>query len=207
MFTSIQDAIGVVNQQDSSSNDYRLACEYLIDHRDELQQRIFIILPGGLGGNSDSEWEAVKSGSDERCSCGNERVITPLNPRTEFEAASVQLVIKPGKPVYLKPVGGDKISAYLCLEIKGEALTFFEDPFAPLVLTMDLFGTKGYELQQLADVLPGQPKPPVFKRVLGGTPVPIFAINAVDVGSNTVTITLDSAVEAFNPEEMTGHAC
>ncbi len=207
MFTSVQNAIDVINQRETTPSDYLSACEFLVEHRGDLRQRVFICLPGGLSGNHNNAWNAVKTGSQERCSCGNERVIIPLSPRTEFEAASDQLVVSPGKRVYLKPIGGDKASAYVCLDVEDKALTFLEDPFAPFVLTLDIFSSKGYKLEQLADVLPTQLKPPVFVRKFAGAATPIFAINAVDMKSNAVTITLDVDVEAFNPDELPSHTC
>ncbi len=207
MFISVQDAINVVNRQNVTEDEYRLACEYLVDHRQDLQQRVFICLPGGISGNPWKVWEAVKAGSQERCSCGNERVIIPLNPRTEYEAAPEQSIVSRMHPVYLKPKGGDKTSAYIRLDIKQYALTFTQDPFAPFILTPDFFSTKGWKLEQLADVLPGQPKPPVFIRKFADTPTPIFAINAVDLALGTVTITPDAAVEAFDPDKLSDHSC
>ena len=203
MFASVQDAIATIRDSSNSSEEYLLACEYLANHRGDLQQRVFICLPGGLMGNDDSVWDRVKAGSEERCSCGNERVFVPLNPRTTYEASSTQLTVQPGKSVYLRPVGGDKASAYVRLEIEQDALTFMDDPFAPFVLSADLFSTKGFKLDNLAEVLPKQTTPPVF--VQGKTP--IFAINVVDLASSTVTITPDAAVEGFDPDEVPDHDC
>lgn len=207
MLNTVQDAFSVIRAP-SSEDDYLLACGYLVEHRDQLTQRVFINLPGGLRGNSSPAWDAVKAGSQERCSCGNERVIIPLNPRTEYEASSAgAVVVTKNTPVYLKPVGGDKTSAFVRLDIEQAAVTFLEDPFAPIVLTPDIFSTKGYKLKQLADVMPNQPAPPVFIRKFAGVSIPIFAINVVDPSTETVTITPDAAVEVFNPDTLPDHEC
>lgn len=208
MYNLVQEAIGIINnRKDVSLGDYLEACKYLVDHRDKLPQRVFISLPGGLSGNRDGAWDTVKAGSEKRCSCGNERVIIPLNPRTEFEAASKELVVAPDQPVYLKPVGGDKTSAYVRLEIKQELLIYMEDPCAPAVFMANLFSTHGYKLQQIADNLPDQSDQLEFSRKFNGVQTPIFAIKEVDVPSSTVIITPDAAVEAFNPYELPDHDC
>ena len=175
---------------------YRTAIEYLVDNRAQLKQPIYIALPGGMDSNKDSEWAKVREGSEERCNCGNERVIMPLNQRTDYEAARESITLDPGTSVYLKPVGGDKESAYMMVEIRQHALTFFSEPFAPLMLSMDLFSTPAYKLAMIADAMVGQEEPPIMRT---GKRVPLFAINDIDVHAQRVTITLDKDVEAFDP--------
>ncbi|MEK6863767.1 MAG: hypothetical protein AABX27_00575 [Nanoarchaeota archaeon] len=196
-----------LSQETSDASAYLSACEYLAQHREELTQRVYVQLPGGLRGNSDPRWDKVRENSESRCGCGNERVIFPGNPRTKYEPSDLgEIVISPENAAYLKPVGGDKESAYVKLWIEGDSLAFMCEPFAPLVLTPDIFSTKGYKLEQLAEVLPKQKKPPVF--AIGREKAPIFGINAVDVAARNVTITLDKAVESFNPDNYTdAHAC
>lgn len=181
---------------------YLEACTYLAEHRDQLPYRVFIDLPGGLSGNSDQRWAKVKELTEERCSCGNERTILPLNPRTEYvrsEAAAV-VVAKDAK-VYVKPLGGDKASTYLELEIidtpKGPAFTFHQDPFGPFLLSASMFSSQGYMLSQLAEVLPKQTQPAVM--FSGKEKTPLFAIEAADPVAGTLTIALDKDIETFDP--------
>src|SRR3989338_7999963 len=164
MFQSINEALQVVKNIDGQPFDetlYLEACEYLVENRNSLTHRIYINLPGGLSGNTDPRWNKVKEGSDERCGCGNERVVLPGNQRTTFEVSeSGAVIVSPENAVYLKPVGGDKASTYMKLWVEDGALAFMSDPFAPLVLTLDIFSNKGYKLDMLAEVLPKQTKPP-----------------------------------------------
>lgn len=181
---------------------YLDACTYLAEHRDQLPYRVFIDLPGGLSGNSDPRWARVKELTAERCSCGNERTILPLNPRVEYvRSEAATLVVAKGAKVYLKPLGGDKASTYMELEIidtpKGPAITFQSDPFGPLLLSMDMFSTQGFMLSQLAEVLPKQTQPAVMFN--GNPKTPLFAIDAADPVAGTLTIALDKDVETFDP--------
>ena len=209
----IQRALNIVrsNTEHTSNRQslYLAACKYLVQHRDTLPYRVFISLPGGLNGNNNPEWNEVKAGSEEHCTCGNERVINPGNIRSEFRAANTDsIVISSGTPVYIRPIGGDNASAYIMLQIKHAVFTFLQDPFAPLLLSLDLLSTKGYDLKKLAEIISSQPEPPVMFTAVEGSKVPIFAINAVDAAAQTVTITLDEAVEAFDPDKETDkHTC
>lgn len=186
---------------------YLGACTYVADHRDELTQRVFFDLPGGLSGNTDPKWDYVKKHSDERCGCGNERTFLPGNQRTEYQPSDIgEIIVSPDNEVYLKPVGGDKTSTYLKLWIEEGGMAFMGDPFAPFVVTPDLFTTKAYDLEKLEEVLPDQPTPPVM--VHGKEKTPLFAINAVDAAAKKVTITPDMDVEGFNPDTYKdGHGC
>jgi len=181
---------------------YRTRCEYLIDHASELPCQVFINLPEGLFGNTDPKWDKVRAGSKERCSCGNERVIVPSNPRTKYEPSTLGQIVVSGKAgVYLRPIGGDKASAYFKLWIESGGLAFINDPLAPPVFNVDIFSIKGYALDKLAEVLPKQTKPPVMVKPVGDHKVPVFAINSVDVKAQTATVTPDANVEVFNPDD------
>ena len=83
------------------------------------------------------------------------------------------------------------------LWIQEGALAYMDLPFAPLVMTMDLFSTPAFKLDRLAEVLPKQSKPPVMRM---GNKTPVFAINSVDLSAQSVTITPDRGVEIFNPD-------
>ena len=195
------------NGKGFDEDSYLSACEYLVDHKDELTQRVYIQLPGGLGGNYDTQWNHIKQNSESRCSCGNERVILPRNPRTKYEPSDLgEIVVSLSNEVYLKPVGGDKESTYIKLWIKGDMLAFLQEPFAPLVVSMDMFSIKGFGLKQLEDVLSKNTEKPVLK--MGKENVSVFAINKVDTKAKTVTITPDKAVELYSPEtDKDTHEC
>lgn len=184
-------------------NAYLEACTYLIDHREALPHRIFIDLPGGLSGNADPRWARVKELTESRCNCGNERTIVPLNPRTSYErSATPEVTVRKGETVYLKPVGGDRASTYIALEIidadNGPAFTFQADPFSGSLNFADLFsGPKGYMLDKLAAALRGQKEPAVLTTGKGGTP--LLAIVSADAVAGTLVIALDKDVEVFDP--------
>ncbi|HTM68114.1 MAG TPA: hypothetical protein VL426_02340 [Candidatus Binatia bacterium] len=178
------------------------ACEYLVDHREDLPYRVFIDLPGGLTGNDDPKWDRIKSLTDSRCNCGNERTIVPLNPRTEYaRSEAAPIIVAKGTTVYLKPVGGDKGSTYISLDIvdtgQGPAFTFMADPFSGAINFSDLFSPKGYILSQLADALGKQKEPAVM--VAGKSRIPLFAIESADTVAGTITVALDKDVEVFDP--------
>lgn len=181
---------------------YLAAVTYLVDHRDALPYRVFIDLPGGMSGNADPRWARVKELTESRCNCGNERTILPLAPRTVYErSSSAPLTVRKGDRVYLKPVGGDKASTYIMLEIVdahgGPAFTFMSDPFSGSLNFAELFNAQGYMLAQLAEVLPRQKEPAVM--FAGRSKTPLFALDSADAEAGTVTIALDKDVEAFDP--------
>ncbi|HTK04914.1 MAG TPA: hypothetical protein VL500_04980 [Candidatus Eisenbacteria bacterium] len=184
-------------------NAYLEACTYLVEHRDALPYRVFVDLPGGLSGNDDPRWARFKELTESRCNCGNERTILPLNPRTEYARSEAPTVtVAKGASVYLKPVGGDKGSTYISLDIldtgNGPAFTFAADPFSGSLNFADLFsGPKGYILSQLADALRKQAEPAVM--VAGKSRIPLFAIESADPVAGTIVIALDKDVEVFDP--------
>ena len=197
VFANIEDALSVIKKPADEAQ-YLAACEYLVQNRSSLTYPVYINFPGGLISNADTRWDGIKAGSEERCGCGNERVINPGNPRTVYEPSSLGfVVVSQGHNVYLKPVGGDKESTYMKLWIQEGALAYMDLPFAPLVMTMDLFSTPAFKLDRLAEVLPKQSKPPVMRM---GNKTPVFAINSVDLSAQSVTITPDRGVEIFNPD-------
>ncbi len=201
MFANLDEAVKTVQAGLGVGEEtYRIACEYVVEHRDLLTFPLYIDLPGGMGGNSDRAWEKVKAGSDERCGCGNERVIHPGNPRQEFEASeSGPIVLSAEKPLYVKPIGGDKASTYVQLSVEQGAIIPLNNPFAPFVLTPDIFTKQGYELKKLADAFEGNPGKKAI--LYTSKKVPVLAITAIDLVAETITISLDKANEVFDPEK------
>ena len=201
MFKSTKEALEALRTHRPEEPEYMIACQHLVAHKTELTQRVFIdmLLPD----------QAIINGSMARCNCGVERVIVPEHLRTDFQpSAAGSVVVSAESPVYLKPIGGDKRSAYLVLRIEQGALTFLQDPCAPFVLTADLFGSKGYRLDELEKVIAQNEKPPIWMQgIEKDVRVPVFAINTVDAQAGTVTITPDIDVESFDPEALPDHAC
>lgn len=200
----LQIALQTAKNPNGDMTAYREALEYLVDHRDTLPYRVFIVLPGGLGGNSDPAWDKVKAGSHERCSCGNERAIMPANPRMEYEAGE-KVTIKPGEMIYLRPVGGDRESAYVRFEndSQNRALSYLLDPFGPLVLSIDIFDTKGWYLDSLAEIAGPTA---VLSIHIKDMKTPLVRFDSVDLETGSVVLELDKDVEVFDPElEKTRH--
>jgi hypothetical protein len=195
----LQTALDTVKNHNGDMTAYRAALEYLVDNRDLLKHRVFIVLPGGLGGNTDPVWDKVKAGTEERCSCGNERVILPSNLRTNYEPGA-SVTVKPGETVCLRPVGGDRESAYVSFtnDTEAGALTYVLDPYAPLILSADLFSTRGFMLSDLARVAGPEA---VLSLVKNKVSTPIARFAAVDLPAKTVTIELDKDIEAFDPDQ------
>lgn len=120
------------------------ACIYLIEHRDALPYRIFIDLPGGMSGNADPKWERVKSLTESRCNCGNERTIMPLNPRTEYARSET-----PPKGYFLAQLAaalsGQKAPAVM-YSGKGKAPLFAIESADPVAGTMTVVLDKDVEV-------------------------------------------------------------
>jgi len=196
----LQTALDIVRQRNGDPDRYHEALEYLVDHRDQLKYRIFIVLPGGRTSNLDPSWDKVKAGSVERCDCGNERTIMPTNPRADYLKGTM-LTLKPGESAYLRPVGGDRESTYAHLTNDADlkAVTFLMNPFADFVLTLNLFdGPKGFLLTTLADA--AGPKGRLYMPQ-EDTRIPLLRFEAVDLETGIVTIELDQDIENFDPDK------
>lgn len=189
---------------------YRDACEFLTDHCDELTQHVYIDLPGGLSGNSDPAWTKVKEGSEERCDCGNERVILPGNPRKTFEPSpdGPHVMNRAHPVVYLKPRRGTKASTYCKLTLHSDelCLEYLLEPFAPLVFSMGIFTRPGWMLENLVDPIRRHNGCLVVSH--SKYKMPICALNAVDGDEPSVTLTPDKDVEFLTEEEPdSDHTC
>lgn len=198
-------------QHNPSEPDYRAACEAIADNLDQLPYRVFIHLPGGLTGNSDPAWDRVRSASEELCSCGNERVFEPHDMRHEFEPSSADPVIMTlGDTLYIRPVGAPASAAYMKFEIidsDGPALTYLSDPMSTSINFADLFSTRGHRLADLVEPLRSQDTPPVLVCNLKHVKkVPLVAFSAVNPEAGTITLILDTGVEAFDPDSEKAHA-
>lgn len=186
-----------------SPEDYRLACEYLSTHREQLSHMIFIDLPGGLSGNSDHQWEIVKKNSETRCNCGNERVIIPANMRTEYQESSERLIISPEKKLYLGLNGGPKSSAYIKLWTDDDCMGFLYNPFRPNA--MNALFPMGVKLQAIYDML--QTSPTKFTVHTAQGNIPIVRANKVDLSTKVITFTPDKYVVEFSEEMPDDHEC
>jgi hypothetical protein len=210
---SFEDALAYLREQHYPSEPkYRAACEVVADNLSELPYRVFIHLPGGLSGNNDPEWDAVKAASEECCGCGNERVFEPRDMRHEFESSTTApIVLSFGDTLYIRPVGAPASAAYLKFEVidsNGRRfLSYLSDPMSTSIDFNMLFSTPGFYLDDLVEPLERQNgKPAVFARDLKHVQrVPIVAISSIDLEAGTVTLILDAAVEAFDPDQEEAH--
>lgn len=202
MFGSIDEAIKLVNSYDETEDKRLEAAEYLVNNRDKLVQRVFFSISGELHSNTDPKWDVVKANSQERCSCGNERVIIPVGLREKYQPSSISHVLGDGNELAFKPIGGEQESTYVHIEIEDEAMKYVLDPYAPFILTMDIFSTKRITLSNLVTILAkGEPVLIYFRNK--ELAVPVFEITSVDLQSGTLTVVPDVAIEAFVPERKT----
>lgn len=182
---------------------YRLACVTLAEDRDDLTQSVYITVPGGDRNADDPLWSAVLAGSESLCSCGTPRVIRPGKLRKEFEPSESEIVFSFEHKTYLRPIGGDKSSALLQLTVVGERLTILEEPFRQVTLDFLFSGQPGANLTKIAKAIEtGSKTQLVHDRKTGQ---PIFTFKSVDLQARTVTVTLDRAIEAFDPETEEEH--
>lgn len=226
MFASIQDALAFLSDGlKIKKHEERLqAYAFLAQHADELTHRVYVDMPR-LGVTVSESflpmWNDVWNASQPRCSCGYERLIHPGKPREEFEPSSVFITLSKkegldaGEELFLIPVGGDRQSTLVSLQIEGPNLLITDDPFAPLILSPDMFDQKGADLREI-DVMwkeRGDPSiDPIFMRPfrnLAGRiySVPIFAIKSLDLETSTMVIELDASIEVYRPDFHVKHAC
>jgi hypothetical protein len=195
-----------------SDPNYRAACEVVADNLHRLPYRVFIHLPGGLDGNSDPAWDNIKAASEECCSCGNERVFEPRDMRHEFDPSVVEpIVLSVGDTLYIRPIGAPASAAYTKYELvqttDGFFLSYMADPMSSSINFSSLFQTQGFYLASLVEPLErGGGQPAVIARDLKHIKrIPLVGISAVDPEAGTVTLILDAAVEAFDPDEEEPH--
>lgn len=198
------------NSGPSSDPQFLEACKTVAAHIDELPYRLFFQLPGGLSGNSDPAWDAVKAASHQTCDCGNERFFEPVDLRTDFEPADGEPVtLKVGEKIYFKPAGSTNQSAYSMLELVAEGEHTLLIPTSnPLVENVGallgfLLGRKGFPLSAIQDYLAKEEQPVMMCPLSSKRDVPIFKIIGVDVDAQTVTFIADAGVEVFTLEPAT----
>lgn len=214
MTMSFEAALAYLREQGPASPGYQEACEVIASNADRVPYRVFIHLPGGMSGNNDPAWDTVKAVSDECCNCGNERVFEPREMRHDFEpSAADPIVLSADKRLYIRPVGAPASAAYMMLEItssdNGPFLICMADPMSTSFDLGMLFSTPGYYLSDVKGGLDRrQSKPLVMMRDLRHVKdIPVVGITAVDPeGTGTITIVLDAAVEAFDPDQEREHA-
>ena len=194
-----------IQKENKKDDNWRRAVEYVLDHRDQLTHNVYIILPSDEGqwGTENPIWDKIKSGSESRCGCGAERVIMPLNPRTTFESSGKKVVVST-TTIYIRPIGGDKESCVLSVEIIADKNYFhwLHEPLAPMVISIDMFSKKRVYLDKLKEAMKKSEEKPVFMAGYKSNPeIPIFSITEVDLDNKTVEIELDALMEIFDPDK------
>lgn len=190
-----------------SSADYLAACNVIADNLDRLPYRVFIHLPGGLSGNNDPAWSKVKAASEECCACGNERVFEPRDIRHEFKPSTADpIVMSLGDKLYIRPLGAPASAAYTMFEVidsGGLALSYLPDPMSTSINFSDLFSMQGFRLADLVEPLKQQEHAVFVRDLKHIKQIPLVGISDVNLEAGTVTLVLDEAIEAFDPEEET----
>ncbi len=196
--------------QDNQTNTYRLMCEIIAAHRDQLTYRVFIHLPGGMNSNNDPSWAAVKAASTELCGCGNERMIEPTTMRSEFvPSETTPVTMGLGDTVYIRPVGAPVNAAYTKFHIvKLDDVVVWTILDNPMFMAFDIMsllsGPCGYTLPDLDKVIARKSDHLVVLKNDGK--IPLIGLTGVDLDASTVTFLLDAAVEVFDPDTEPTHA-
>jgi len=201
MTTELDEALAYLREaRNPAEPAYLVACNTLAANLEALPYRVFIRLPGGLAGNTDSAWDAVRAVSRELCGCGNERMFDQHGLRSEFEPSTAEpIIMKLGDQRDFVPLGAPASSAYLRLWVMeradGLALAYQLDP--ALFRSENLFFTHAYDFSRLKRAVDG-PVPAVFSLENSAGTTPVCLASAVDLTAGTITITLDAAVEALS---------
>jgi len=185
---------------------FRLAAEYLVDHRDLLKHRVFIDIPdpnGRLTTNLDAKWTKIKEGSTARCACGNERIIMPLTMRSEFVGIiGEQIVLTVGQQIYIKPLGGDKQSTYLNLVMvkkNGDLYAaLYINPFDQMINLTTIFD--GPSAVRVPELIEEAQEDGDLVLYMHDSNFEIPILKFVGATKDSLSIRLDTAVEAFQPE-------
>ena len=183
---------------------YYQALTYLTTHKDQLAFPIYFNIPPMT--KQQFSWDAIKLSSTKRCNCGNERVIRPTKPRTDFLPGAQATMFVQDKP-YFRPIGGDDLSAYVQLEIINDHLVIHDEPLAPFVMTTTIMNQlitgsqRGIDLYTIEDAMSKQPDIKPILRT--GYHIPLFQIETLSAIGKTFTMTLDQAIEQFTPGHTT----
>ncbi|MBW2976178.1 hypothetical protein KY347_01895 [Candidatus Woesearchaeota archaeon] len=174
-----------------NTDEYREACNFLVDHRDKLVEEVEIYLPPGLLGIP-SAWENIIANSKRVCSCNKKRVILPEitdESKKFIPNYSGEVIISPNDEIYFKHVNGSKRSTYAKVHIvtaeEGYTLEIIAEPFKGEKLGFYTHDGGSYSLKKLAEELVQSPNPAML---ITPNKIPIFAITGVDPNAGSVTI-------------------
>jgi hypothetical protein len=176
--------------------DQRLqALNFLVDRKEGLPYDFEFCVPEGpheLSRTDDPRWKHVISLTEDKCGCGQHRLIVGGAKTSELVPDAGLADASPGDPIYLSPRGLSRRQTVVSIEVKdtevGPVLTFSDRPFTAGINFNDLFNAKGYFLDKLAASIHRSGKKPPMTQGKGAAIWTLFIVEAIDPAKSTVTI-------------------
>jgi len=180
--------------------DQRLqAVTFLAERKQELPFDFEFAVPQGdhwLSRTNDPIWKRVISLTEDRCGCGQHRVIVGGGKTSELAADDKLAVASVGRAVDLVPRGLHQRQTIMRISVEeygGQAvLRHFSRPYTATINFNELFAPKGYLLDKLAEALAKQKEP----ARLVDKEWALCAIESVDPVARTVTVRPNAAFDA-----------
>ena len=174
------------------------ALTFLTERKRELGFDLEFAVPQGahwLSRTKDPAWDRVVSLTEDRCGCGQHRVIVGEGKTSELAPDDKVVVVPIGKGLDLVPRGLHKrqtITRVSVVESGGKAfLRMMDRPYTSTINFSELFAPKGYSLDQLAVALSKQTEP--AKLVVNEWV--LCAITAADAEARTVSVRPNAAFD------------
>jgi hypothetical protein len=198
-----QEALQILTREQVDDVRYAFACIYLLEHRYEFDVPIFITRPDSC---PDDLWEVISADTTPMCFCGNERIMMPASPRTNFEEGCL-VTIPSGNSIVIKPVVGGSFSVYVQVEVRQGKVAFSDNVFASSFYTFGKSTKREYDLTTIASVISGSQRQLIYKHSVEGVDIPLFLIECVDILAQSVTICVDKGVEICTVNPYGDHIC
>jgi len=181
--------------------DQRLkALTFLTERKRELPFDIEFSVPQGehwLSRTKDPVWDRVVSLTEDRCGCGQHRVIVGEGKTSALAADDKLVVASIGRAIDLVPRGLNRLQTIMRISVEdhGEEtfLRHLSRPYTASINLMELFAPKGYKLKPLAEALAKQKEPARLMEKDWA----LCAIQAVDPVACTVTIRPNASFDAL----------
>lgn len=176
-----------------------LALTFLTERKGELGFDLEFAVPQGehwLSRTKDPVWDRIVSLTEDRCGCGQHRVIVG-GGKTSVLAGDDRLVVAAiGRAIDLVPRGLHRRQTIMRISVEehgGQAvLRHLSRPYTATINFSELFSPKGYLLKPLAEALAKQGEP----ARLMDKEWALCAIESVDPVARTVTIRPNAAFDA-----------
>ena len=182
--------------------DQRLqALTFLTERKQELGFDFEFTVPQGehwLTRTKDPVWDRVVSLTEDRCGCGQHRVIVGGGKTSEVVAEDKAVVASIGRAVDLVPRGLNRRQTLMRVSVEEHGgqtfMRHLSRPYTSSINFAELFAPKGYLLDKLAEALARQKEPARLMEKDWA----LCAIHAVDPIARTVTIRPNATFDAVN---------